>query len=147
MSTPIFFSDIDKDDNDYISSDEQAQYETYLLASKIIQAVDLDGDGQLNYDEFDLVLFKLEFNDFDYKGKFTKEEIEIFNSLDKDGNGFVTVADHRGPSWSMVTTEDIKRRIKDYDIDGDGQWNIEEFVKMIKKFLTQQPRYPPQPLS
>ena len=56
---------------------------------------------------------------------------EVFTTLDRDGNGSISAAELRhffSSSGEMLTDEEIDNRIREMDIDGDGQINCEEFI-------------------
>ena len=54
--------------------------------------------------------------------------------IDKDGNGFISAAELRHIMTNLgekLTDEEVDEMIREADIDGDGQINYEEFVKMM----------------
>ena len=60
---------------------------------------------------------------------------EAFRIFDKDGNGFITVAEMREAMKNLAekfTDEEVDGLIAQADTDGDGQVNYEEFVKMMQ---------------
>lgn len=59
--------------------------------------------------------------------------IEACEVFDHDGNGFIDVAELRHVMTNLVenTDEEVDEMIGEAEIDGDGQINIEEFVKMV----------------
>ena len=65
----------------------------------------------------------------------TEAEIkEAFRVFDKDGNGFISKAELSYVMTNLgerLTVQEIDERIREADIDGDGQVNYEEFVKMM----------------
>eukprot|EP00949_MAST-11_sp_MAST-11-sp1_P004691 g4691.t1 len=65
----------------------------------------------------------------------SEEEImEAFKVFDKDGNGFISAAELRHIMTNLgekLTDEEVDEMIREADIDGDGQINYEEFVKMM----------------
>ena len=65
----------------------------------------------------------------------SEEEIrEAFKVFDKDGNGFISAAELRHVMTNLgekLTDEEVDEMIREADIDGDGQINYEEFVKMM----------------
>merc|ERR1712093_385429 len=80
----------------------------------MINEVDADGNGTIDFPEF-LTLMARKMQDSD-----SEEEIkEAFKVFDKDGNGFISAA------------EEVDEMIREADIDGDGQINYDEFVKMM----------------
>jgi len=91
--------------------------------------VDTDGDGTIDFDEFvELMKNKM-------KGLDAEEEIrEAFKVFDKDGNGFISAAELRHVMTNLgekLTDEEVDEMIREADVDGDGQINYEEFVKMM----------------
>jgi calmodulin len=55
--------------------------------------------------------------------------------FDKDGNGFISAAELRLVMTNLgekLTDEEVDEIIREVDIDGDGQINYEEFVKMMR---------------
>ncbi|WP_338921390.1 EF-hand domain-containing protein [Pseudomonas silesiensis] len=63
----------------------------------------------------------------------SEEEVirEVFTTLDRDGNGSISAAELRhffSNLGEMLTDEEVDNRIREMDIDGDGQINCEEFI-------------------
>ena len=59
---------------------------------------------------------------------------EAFKLFDKDGHGFVSASEMRHlvtNRGERLTEEEADEFIKEADIDGDGQINYEEFLKMM----------------
>jgi len=58
-----------------------------------------------------------------------------FKVFDKYGNGFISAAELRDGLMTnlgeKVTDEEVDEMIREADIDGDGQINYEDFVKMM----------------
>ena len=53
---------------------------------------------------------------------------------DTEGNGFISAAELRHIMTNLgekLTDEEVDEMIRDADIDGDGQINYEEFVKVM----------------
>ena len=65
----------------------------------------------------------------------SEEELkEAFKVFDKDGNGFISAAELRHIMTNLgekLTDEEVDEMIREADVDGDGQINYEEFVKMM----------------
>ncbi len=54
--------------------------------------------------------------------------------ISTDGNGFISAAELRHIMTNLgekLTDEEVDEMIREADIDGDGQINYEEFVKMM----------------
>lgn len=64
----------------------------------------------------------------------SEEEIkEAFKVFDKDGNGFISAAELRHVMTNLgekLTDDEVDEMIREADVDGDGQINYEEFVKV-----------------
>merc|ERR1712226_1151361 len=95
----------------------------------MINEVDADGSGTIDFPEF-LSLQARKMKDTD-----TEEElIEAFKVFDRDGSGFISAADLRHIMTNLgekLTDEEVDEMIREADIDGDGQINYEEFVKVM----------------
>jgi len=88
-----------------------------------------NGYGTIDFPEF-LSLMARKMKDTD-----TEEElIEAFKVFDRDGNGFISAAELRHVMTNLgekLTDEEVDEMIREADVDGDGQINYEEFVKMM----------------
>jgi len=54
--------------------------------------------------------------------------------IDKDGNGYISAAELRHVMTNLgekLTDNEVDEMIREADVDGDGQINYEEFVKMM----------------
>ena len=91
--------------------------------------VDADGNGTIDFPEF-LTLMARKMKDTDSE----EEILEAFKVFDKDGNGFISAAELRHVMTNLgekLTDEEVDEMIREADVDGDGQINYEEFVKMM----------------
>ncbi|KAK1257459.1 hypothetical protein QJS04_geneDACA023082 [Acorus gramineus] len=65
----------------------------------------------------------------------SEEELkEAFKVFDKDQNGFISAAELRHVMTNLgekLTDEEVDEMIREADVDGDGQVNYEEFVRMM----------------
>ncbi|CAJ1947730.1 unnamed protein product [Sphenostylis stenocarpa] len=95
----------------------------------MINEVDADGNGTIDFPEF-LNLMAKKMKDTD-----SEEELkEAFRVFDKDQNGFISAAELRHVMTNLgekLTDEEVDEMIREADVDGDGQINYEEFVKVM----------------
>ena len=130
------FSLFDKDGDGTITTKELGtvmrslgQNPTEAELQDMINEVDADGNGTIDFPEF-LTMMARKMKDTD-----SEEEIkEAFKVFDKDGNGFISAAELRHVMTNLgekLTDEEVDEMIREADIDGDGQINYEEFVKMM----------------
>ena len=130
------FSLFDKDGDGTITTKELGtvmrslgQNPTEAELQDMINEVDADGNGTIDFPEF-LTMMARKMKDTDSE----EEIIEAFKVFDKDGNGFISAAELRHIMTNLgekLTDEEVDEMIREADIDGDGQINYEEFVKMM----------------
>ncbi|CAA6669159.1 unnamed protein product [Spirodela intermedia] len=85
----------------------------------MINEVDADGNGTIDFPEFLNLMEELK---------------EAFRVFDKDQNGFISAAELRHVMTNLgekLTDEEVDEMIREADVDGDGQINYEEFVKVM----------------
>ena len=97
---------------------------------KIMNTVDIDGNGTIDYNEFVLATIN--------KTKLLdKEKLEqTFKLFDKDGNGFISkeeIEEVLGPS--IIDSKELDKMIKEVDKNGDGQISMVEFKEMMVKLI------------
>jgi len=130
------FSLFDRDGDGRITSKELGtvmrslgQNPTEAELQDMISEVDADRNGTIDFPEF-LTMMARKMQDTD-----TEEEIrEAFKVFDKDGNGFISAAELRHVMTNLgekLTDEEVDEMIREADVDGDGQINYDEFVKMM----------------
>ncbi|KAG6664809.1 hypothetical protein I3843_02G103100 [Carya illinoinensis] len=95
----------------------------------MLSEVDADGNGTIEFAEFlNLMVKKMKETD-------AEEELkEAFKVFDKDQNGFISASELRHVMINLgekLTDEEVQQMIREADLDGDGQVNYEEFVKMM----------------
>lgn len=95
----------------------------------MINEVDADGNGTIEFSEFlNLMAKKMQETD-------AEEELkEAFRVFDKDLNGYISASELRNVMMNLgekLSDEEVEQMIKEADLDGDGQVNYEEFVKMM----------------
>jgi len=92
--------------------------------NKVLKQADKDGSGTLNFDEF-LALMKIE------KVEQTKE---IFQKVDTDGSGKISgqeLAKALRAAGFQFSDEEIAEFLDQFDKDGDGQLDQQEFMRML----------------
>mmetsp|Transcript_14877 Transcript_14877/g.41424 ORF Transcript_14877/g.41424 Transcript_14877/m.41424 type:complete len:199 (+) Transcript_14877:165-761(+) len=130
------FSLFDKDGDGTITTKELGtvmrslgQNPTEAELMDMIQEIDADGSGNIDFPEF-LTMMARKMKDTDSED----EILEAFKVFDKDGNGFISAAELRHIMTNLgekLSDEEVDEMIREADIDGDGQINYEEFVKMM----------------
>ncbi|XP_054822260.1 calmodulin-like protein 11 isoform X1 [Prosopis cineraria] len=95
----------------------------------MISEVDADGNGTIEFAEF-LTLMAKKMKETD-----AEEELkEAFKVFDKDQNGYISASELRHVMINLgekLTDEEVDQMIKEADLDGDGQVNFDEFVKLM----------------
>ncbi|XP_057783345.1 calmodulin-like protein 11 isoform X2 [Salvia miltiorrhiza] len=95
----------------------------------MINEVDIDGNGTIEFAEFlNLMANKMKETD-------AEEELkEAFKVFDKDQNGYISASELRHVMINLgekLTDEEVDQMIREADLDGDGQVDYDEFVKMM----------------
>ena len=130
------FSLFDKDGDGAITTKELGtvmrslgQNPTEAELAQMIEEVDCDKNGTIDFPEF-LTMMARKMKEVD-----GEEEIkEAFKVFDKDGNGTISAAELRHVMTNLgekLTDQEVDEMIREADVDGDGQINYEEFVKMM----------------
>ncbi|PHT38976.1 Calmodulin-3 [Capsicum baccatum] len=133
------FNLFDKDGDGCISVEELAtvirsldQNPTEEELQEMINEVDVDGNGTIEFTEF-LNLMAKKIKEID-----GEEELkEAFKVFDKDQNGYISATELRHVMINLgekLTDEEVEQMIREADLDGDGQVNFDEFVKMMMTF-------------
>ncbi|XP_010274270.1 PREDICTED: calmodulin-like protein 11 isoform X2 [Nelumbo nucifera] len=126
----------DKDGDGCITIEELAtvirsldQNPTEEELQEMISEVDVDGNGTIEFGEF-LGLMARKMKETD-----AEEELkEAFKVFDKDQNGYISANELRHVMVNLgekLTDEEVEQMIKEADLDGDGQVNYDEFVRMM----------------
>nr|XP_022331536.1 neo-calmodulin-like [Crassostrea virginica] len=131
------FRIFDKDGDGTISTKELGtvlrslgQNPTEAELQDMITEVDANGNGTIEYPEF-LTMMSKKMKDSDTN---EAEMREAFRLFDKDENGFISADELRHIMTNLgerLTEEECFEMIKEADVDGDGQINYEEFIKMM----------------
>uniref|UniRef100_A0A670IIL6 Calglandulin n=1 Tax=Podarcis muralis TaxID=64176 RepID=A0A670IIL6_PODMU len=99
----------------------------------IIEEVDEDGSGTIDFEEF-LVMMVRQMKE-DAKGKSEEELAECFRIFDRNGDGFLDaeeLVEIFQLSGESVTGEEIEELMKDGDKNNDGRIDFDEFLKMME---------------
>jgi Ca2+-binding EF-hand superfamily protein len=97
----------------------------------MLNEVDIDKNGTIDFDEF-VALMGQKFQNRD-----TEEELQLaFKVFDKNNDGFISHSELKQMMHNLgenLTDDQIAEMIREADIDGDGQINYNEFLKMMSK--------------
>lgn len=99
-------------------------------ARRIVARFDLDGDGQINFDEFLTMMTKAE-----NRSSNVDELHEAFKVFDRDNDGVITskeimdVMKKLGEDVDLTTCELMVRSV---DLDGNRSIDVYEFRKMMR---------------
>lgn len=100
--------------------------------TKIINTVDLDGNGVIDYNEFLNCTLKKD-------NILAQKNLEIaFKDFDKDGNGVISIDEILLvlKKTNNREQEEFKKLIKEADINGDGKIDFFEIKNTVKKFFS-----------
>ena len=130
------FKIFDKNNDGQITQDELKQLLNNIgqkpsdsEIQDMINEIDIDGDGKINFDNF-ITLMEKKLRDHDNE----EELIETFKVFDKDGIGFITYNNLKDVIKSLglnYTDDEIMEMIKECDLDKDMMINYDEFTKMV----------------
>uniref|UniRef100_A0A8D0G5Q7 Calglandulin n=1 Tax=Sphenodon punctatus TaxID=8508 RepID=A0A8D0G5Q7_SPHPU len=126
----------DKDGNGSVSTEELGtvmrslgQNPTEAELKDMIHEVDTDGSGTIDLPEFLSMMART------IRCSNSEEAIrKAFQVFDRDGNGFVSAAELRHVMTKLgekLSEEEVNEMIKEADVDGDGQVNYEEFLRVM----------------
>mmetsp|Transcript_1314 Transcript_1314/g.2033 ORF Transcript_1314/g.2033 Transcript_1314/m.2033 type:complete len:149 (+) Transcript_1314:117-563(+) len=132
------FSLFDRDGDGTIDNDELGtvmrslgHQPTEEEIEDMIREADKDGNGTIDFSEFIEMMPRQEKDD-----NAEEEMLEAFQVFDTDGNGSITADELRQIFMNLgekLTDEEITDMIKEADMDGDGEINYQEFVRMMFK--------------
>ncbi|KAH9682412.1 calmodulin-like protein 8 [Citrus sinensis] len=141
----------DKDGDGCITVEELAtvirsldQNPTEEELQDMINEVDSDRNGTIEFGEFlNLMAKKMKGSKYVfiyflfvmYQETDAEEELkEAFKVFDKDQNGYISATELRHVMINLgekLTDDEVEQMINEADLDGDGQVNYDEFVKMM----------------
>ncbi|XP_015267814.1 PREDICTED: troponin C, skeletal muscle isoform X1 [Gekko japonicus] len=99
----------------------------------IIEEVDEDGSGTIDFEEF-LVMMVRQMKE-DAKGKSEEELAECFRIFDRNADGYLDaeeLIEIFRASGETVSEEEIDWLMKDGDKNNDGRIDFDEFLKMME---------------
>lgn len=98
---------------------------------RMIAEIDKEGTGKLSYEDF-LQLMTMKMAEKD-----TKEEIlKAFRLFDDDDTGRISFKNLKRVAKELGETlsdEELREMIEEADLDGDGEVNQDEFLRIMKK--------------
>ncbi|KAL5225047.1 hypothetical protein ABZP36_011686 [Zizania latifolia] len=98
---------------------------------EMIRDVDADGNGTIEFGEFLALMSRKAARGC---GDADEELREAFKVFDKDQDGLISAAELGHVMISLgekLTDEEVDQMIREADLDGDGQVNFDEFVRMM----------------
>ena len=131
------FNFFDKDRDGKISLDELKNMVMLLSGetateegiNEMLKNVDLNGDGEIDFEEFYAAMKKDSIT-------VTGELEEAFKVFDKDNDGFISAAELRHVMTNLgekLTEEEVNEMIREADANGDGRINYDEFIKIMSQ--------------
>lgn len=95
----------------------------------MLNEADIDMNGNIEFPEFVTMMAK-KIKDIDVE----EELVEAFRVLDREGNGMVTLKDLKSAltgHGDKMTAQEIEEIMKDAQVDEDGQFNYEDFIRSM----------------
>ncbi|XP_049867600.1 troponin C, isoallergen Bla g 6.0101-like isoform X3 [Pectinophora gossypiella] len=101
---------------------------------EIIEEVDEDGSGELEFGEFVQLAAKFLTEEEEDDEAMVKELREAFRLYDKEGNGYITtdvLKEIFKELDNTITADDLDTMIEEIDSDGSGTVDFDEFLEVM----------------
>ena len=101
---------------------------------EIIDEVDEDGSGELEFPEFVQLAAKFLTEEEEDNEAMVRELREAFRLYDKEGNGYITtdvLKEIFKELDNTITSEDLETMIEEIDSDGSGTVDFDEFLEVM----------------
>ncbi|CAI9096337.1 OLC1v1032447C1 [Oldenlandia corymbosa var. corymbosa] len=99
----------------------------------LLNNIDANGNGLIEFEE----LVEAILPDMNEEVLINQEQLmEVFQSFDRDGNGFITAAELAGSMAKMghpLTYKELTEMMRDADTNGDGVISFNEFASILGK--------------
>merc|ERR1712136_297876 len=104
------------------------------MGDEIVAAVDVDGSGSIDFDEF-LIMMVMQLNE-ENKSASDEEVKEMFRLMDKNGDNFLDWEDLNGALSGVSADPPIEKWevdaiFNEIDNNGDGVIDVEEFTNWL----------------
>lgn len=98
-----------------------------INVDEIFKSIDTDGSGVINYTEFLAATI-------DQKTYLKEDRLyEAFRAFDKDNSGKISLDEIRHILQEGSETDNLQNLISNFDINGDGEIDYNEFISMMSK--------------
>lgn len=113
----------------------------------MLNNMDANGNGAVEFDELVSAIMP----DINEQILGNQEKLlDVFNSFDRDGNGYITLAELAGSMAKMgqaLTYKELKEMLEEADTDGDGVISFNEFTAIMAKSASEFLGLPLSPVS
>ena len=125
---------LDEESLQLLLKEKLDQYIPKRQLTTLIKSIDIDGNGEIEFNEFLEFMRKLEEQD----GQDEDALKEVFMLFDRDEKGYLTPESVYHIFLALgekIKLEDIINILKENDIDGDGNLNFEDFKMLMQSGL------------